>query len=271
MRASENAGEFLASGQRCERHRFAYGERNVERPALQNIPDVAQHVHFAVKRNERAAHAARLAARAGGCRQSLLSAPRRRGPLPLAAFAENEAAENSELLKGKTRLPSLLVPSANSTMLSPFASRSAISPAWSFTSVRRVRSTKTLRCSFASWLKKGHVPDFRLRHEANGRDGAQCRTCRARRYDWKLQKPASLYRYCLRHERECRTIRQTRPMIEARQRLGLLETELYQHILDQHQRQRYQLRKTARSTDARKLREHSHRPAVKNHSIHSLL
>ena len=61
-------------------------------------------------------------------------------------------------MNGSTRLPSLDVPSANSTMVSPCASRARISPAACPTAVRRVRSTNTVRCSRASEETNGQVP-----------------------------------------------------------------------------------------------------------------
>ena len=148
------------------------------------------------------------------------------------------AAENSELLKGRTRLPSLLVPSANRTMLSPLASRSAISPALCFTRVRRVRSMKTVRCSLASRLKKGHLPTSDFATKETGATALKADDVEpgdmigneqsrfagidaARDMDADAEHPADEL------------------MIEVRQRPGLRQIEPEQHVLDQHQRQRY--------------------------------
>ena len=61
-------------------------------------------------------------------------------------------------MNGRTRLPSLEVPSANSTMVSPCARRVTISPAACPTAVRRVRSTNTDRCNRANDETNGQVP-----------------------------------------------------------------------------------------------------------------
>ena len=47
-------GKLLAPRERSKRHGLAYGDGHVQGAALQNIPDVAQHIHFAVPRNHRA-------------------------------------------------------------------------------------------------------------------------------------------------------------------------------------------------------------------------
>src|SRR5680860_1194497 len=67
------------------------------------------------------------------------------------------AAANSAVRNGTTPLPSLEVPSANRTTWSPASSRLRISFALSPTSLRRLRSTKTERCSLASQLTNGQV------------------------------------------------------------------------------------------------------------------
>ena len=75
---------------------------------------------------------------------------------PSASPPVGLAAAKSGVLNGTTELPSLEVPSANSTTWSPAWSRLRISLAFAVTSVRRVRSTNTEPCSLASQLTKGH-------------------------------------------------------------------------------------------------------------------
>ncbi|ODR95686.1 hypothetical protein AUC70_02010 [Methyloceanibacter stevinii] len=73
------------------------------------------------------------------------------------SLAGGFTAANSAERKGSTPLPSLDVPSAKNTTWSPASSRSRISFAFVPVCVRRSRSTKTERCSFASHFTKGQV------------------------------------------------------------------------------------------------------------------
>ena len=85
------------------------------------------------------------------------------------------AAPNSVLLNGMIRLPSEVLPSANSTIASPAASRLASSLACSPDVRLRSRSTKIVRCSRAERAEDRPAGELRLGDEADvgeaGEDG----------------------------------------------------------------------------------------------------
>jgi hypothetical protein len=75
------------------------------------------------------------------------------------------AAPTSEERKGRSRLPSLVVPSANSTITSPFTSRWASASLTSAVALRRWRSMKTERWSVAIVPTTGQpsISDFAMK------------------------------------------------------------------------------------------------------------
>ena len=77
-------------------------------------------------------------------------------------------APNSDVLKGNTRLPSLDVPSANKTTVSPCSSRAMIALAASPVAWRRVRSMKIERCRRAKAETKGQPPTSNLATNETG-------------------------------------------------------------------------------------------------------
>ena len=85
-----------------------------------------------------------------------------------AARRPRPAAPMSALLKGSTRLPSPVVPSAKSTMMSPAPTRrpiaSVAAPVW----LRRVRSMKSVRCRRASVRTTGQPPTSALATKDTG-------------------------------------------------------------------------------------------------------
>lgn len=70
---------------------------------------------------------------------------------------------------GRTRVPSPVVPSANSTTACPSCSRRPISLATAAVALRRMRSMKTVRCSLASPPISGQVATSDLATKASGR------------------------------------------------------------------------------------------------------
>ena len=81
-----------------------------------------------------------------------------------ASFTTPTSAERN----GSTRLPSLEVPSANSTTEVPEARRCTISAMASPACWRRVRSTNTVRCMRAVMPTSGHFATSRLATKATG-------------------------------------------------------------------------------------------------------
>ena len=123
-----SAGELLAVGKASSGTGGADADLHVERPGLEQLPGVAPHLHVAVPADERPVGAAERHAVQPRVdeRQRLHDGPPA-GAAPGSAFPTGLAAANSEVLNGSTRLPSLEVPSANSTMVSPCARRAPIS------------------------------------------------------------------------------------------------------------------------------------------------
>ena len=148
------------AGQRLARAEVGESDRRVEldhdrRPGRGRLSchQMAAQLHVAVPGEERPeAVADRHAVRAWHRRPR----PAGRSPSAFAVDAPRLGDANSALRNGSTRLPSLEVPSGNRMRLSPAfsrASRSSRCLAW----CGAARSTKTVRCSFASKPKNGQL------------------------------------------------------------------------------------------------------------------